>query len=80
MRWFGAVQAQDFNAAKWALGLRMRTATNAVVEEAFNRGEIVRTHVLRSDVVLRDAGGYSLVVGVDRTASESPVWLSLSHV
>jgi Winged helix DNA-binding domain len=47
VRWFGAVQAQDFNAAKWALGLRMRTATNAVLEEAFNRGEIVRTHLLR---------------------------------
>lgn len=47
VRWFGAVQAQDFNAAKWALGLRMRAATNAIVEEAFNRGEIVRTHILR---------------------------------
>ncbi len=47
VRWFGAVQAQEFNAAKWALGLRMRTATNAIIEEAFNRAEIVRTHVLR---------------------------------
>ena len=47
VRWFGAVQAQEFNAAKWALGLRMRTATNAVIEEAFNRGDIVRTHLLR---------------------------------
>lgn len=47
VRWLGAVQAQDFNAAKWALGLRMRTATNAAIEEAFNRGEIVRTHLLR---------------------------------
>lgn len=47
VRWFGAVQAQEFNAAKWALGVRMRTTTNAVVEEAFNRGEIVRTHLLR---------------------------------
>lgn len=47
VRWFGAVQAQDFNGAKWALGLRMREATNASVEEAFNRGEIVRTHLLR---------------------------------
>ena len=47
VRWFGAVQAQDFNGAKWALGLRMRNATNAIVEEAFNRAEIVRTHLLR---------------------------------
>lgn len=47
VRWLGAVQAQDFNAAKWALGLRMRPATNATIEDAFNRGEIVRTHLLR---------------------------------
>jgi len=47
VRWLGAVQAQDFNAAKWALGLRMRKATDAVIEEAFNKGEILRTHVMR---------------------------------
>lgn len=47
VRWLGAVQAQDFNAAKWALALRMRNATNDTVEDAFNRGEILRTHVLR---------------------------------
>lgn len=47
VRWFGAVQAQDFNAAKWALGLRMRKGTDAVIEEAFNKGEILRTHVMR---------------------------------
>lgn len=47
VRWMGAVQAQDFNGAKWALALRMRKATNAVVEGAFNKGEILRTHVMR---------------------------------
>jgi hypothetical protein len=47
VRWMGAVQAQDFNAAKWALGLRMRSATDAGVEEAFNNGQILRTHLLR---------------------------------
>jgi len=47
VRWFGAVQAQDFHGAKWALALRMREASHAIVEEAFNRGEIVRTHILR---------------------------------
>ena len=47
VRWFGAVQAQDFNAAKWALALRMRKATEGAVEEAFNKGEILRTHVMR---------------------------------
>ena len=47
VRWMGAVQAQDFNAAKWALGLRMRMATDQTIEDAFNNGEIIRTHLLR---------------------------------
>jgi hypothetical protein len=47
VRWLGAVQAQDFYGAKWALALRMRKATDAVVEEAFNEGQILRTHLLR---------------------------------
>lgn len=47
VRWFGAVQSQDFEAARWALALRMQGATNAAIEEAFNRGIILRTHVMR---------------------------------
>jgi hypothetical protein len=47
VRWLGAVQAQDFNAAKWALALRMHTATDAEIEKAFNDGQILRTHVMR---------------------------------
>lgn len=42
-----AVQAQDYAAAKWALGLRMQTATDQVVELAFANGSILRTHVMR---------------------------------
>lgn len=47
VRWLGAVQAQDFNGAKWALALRMVDATHKTIEETFNRGEILRTHVMR---------------------------------
>jgi Winged helix DNA-binding domain len=45
--WFGAVQAQDYAAAKWALGLRSQNVTDADVEQAFTDGKILRTHVLR---------------------------------
>ena len=47
VRWMGAVQAQDYAAAKWAVGLRTTACTDAEVEEAFERGEILRTHVMR---------------------------------
>lgn len=45
--WLGAVQAQDFAGAKWALGLRATALTNDAVERAFDEGRILRTHVLR---------------------------------
>src|SRR5436190_19067306 len=47
VKWLGAVQAQDYAGAKWALGLRMRSATDAFVERALDAGKILRTHVLR---------------------------------
>lgn len=43
----GAMQAQDFNHAKWAVGLRLPDFTEKQVEDAFIRGEILRTHLMR---------------------------------
>ncbi|HET6361293.1 MAG TPA: winged helix DNA-binding domain-containing protein [Gemmatimonadota bacterium] len=47
VEWLCAVQAQDYPAAKWALGSRMRSAVDADVERAFDDGAILRTHLLR---------------------------------
>jgi hypothetical protein len=43
----GAVQSQDYPGAKWAVGQRVARATDASIEDAFNRGDIVRVHALR---------------------------------
>jgi hypothetical protein len=43
----GAVQAQDFAGAKWAVAQRTTGVTDADVEQAFIDGSIVRTHLLR---------------------------------
>src|ERR1051325_2753021 len=45
--WMGAVQAQDYGGAKWALGQRLPHAMDADIEQACNDGLILRTHVLR---------------------------------
>lgn len=45
--WMGAMQAQDFNMAKWAIGLRLNNANEKDIDAAINSGEIIRTHVLR---------------------------------
>jgi hypothetical protein len=47
VRWFGAVQAQDYPGALWAVGLRTTGATEASVEEAVASRAIVRTWPLR---------------------------------
>ncbi len=45
--WLVAVQSQDYAGAKWSVGQRMLTATDVVIDQAFNEGAILRTHVLR---------------------------------
>jgi hypothetical protein len=45
--WMGAIQAQDYGMAKWAIGLRLAGSDDTIVETAFNKGRILRTHVLR---------------------------------
>lgn len=45
--WLGAIQAQDYTHAKWAVGLRIPGSTDTDIEQAIDRGDIVRTHVLR---------------------------------
>jgi hypothetical protein len=42
-----AVQAQDYYGAIWSLGLRMGETRDTEIDAAFNRGEILRTHLLR---------------------------------
>lgn len=45
--WLGAMQSQDYFGVKWALGLRMKQATDTDLEKAFTEGSILRTHVMR---------------------------------
>jgi hypothetical protein len=45
--WMGALQAQDYNMSKWAVGLRLLKATDLTIETALNAGKIIRTHVMR---------------------------------
>ncbi len=45
--WLGAVQAQEYDNAKWALALRTQRTSDAAIEHALTEGTILRTHVLR---------------------------------
>lgn len=45
--WMGALQGQEYSMAKWAVGLRLKNPDIRKVEAALEKGEILRTHVLR---------------------------------
>ena len=48
VEWMGAVQAQEYPAARWGLALRLTAAVaDSIIATAVDRGEILRTHVLR---------------------------------
>ena len=44
---FGAMQAQDYQMAKWAIGARLKSASDRQIEQAIAAGEIIRMHILR---------------------------------
>lgn len=45
--WMGAMQAQDYEMSKWAMGVRLPNQTEGTLEAALNNGEVLRTHLLR---------------------------------
>ncbi len=47
VRWFGAVQAQDYYGAQWALGIRLPGSKEADIESALDKGQIIRSWSLR---------------------------------
>jgi hypothetical protein len=50
VRYFGAVQAQDFFGSLWAVGQRVQNATEKTVEAALNDGSIVRSWPMRGTI------------------------------
>lgn len=47
VHWMGAMQAQDYDMAKWAVGIRLPGSTESLIEDALDQGTIIRTHLLR---------------------------------
>lgn len=45
--YMGAVQGQDLEMCKWAVGMRLRKPSLTHVREALDSGRIIRTHILR---------------------------------
>lgn len=50
VRWLGAIQAQDYLQALWAIGLRTRQPSASAVEQAIADGKIIRTWPMRGTI------------------------------
>ena len=48
--WQGAMQAQDYNYFRWAIGIRQRIPQIAQLQAAFAKAELLRLHLLRCTV------------------------------
>jgi hypothetical protein len=55
INWMGAIQSQDYPMSKWALGIRLISSTDKLIETAFEKAEILRTHILRPTLHLVSA-------------------------
>lgn len=45
--WMGIMQSQEYAQSKWAIGVRLPESTEQTIDKALDKGEILRTHVLR---------------------------------
>lgn len=73
VRWLGAVQAQDYLGSLWALGLRMRHATEASIERAVEERLIVRTWPLRGTLhfIAAEDVRWMLMLSCERTVARA---------
>ena len=71
--WMGAMQAQDYAMVKWAVGVRLPNSTEKSIEAAMDKGEIIRTHVLRPTWHLVSADDLRWMLDLDRPANQEAV-------
>ena len=67
----GAVQAQEYPEAKWSLSQRSGDPPDSEVEAAIERGEVLRTHIMRPTWHCRPTRRHSLDAATDRAAGTS---------
>jgi len=71
--WMGAIQAQEYSHALWAIGLRTKTATKNAVEDAIVEKKIIRTWPMRGTLhfVVPDEARWLLNLSKERMRQKS---------
>jgi len=82
VRWMGALQAQAYGQALWAIGLRTHSATLADVERAIAERRILQTWPLRGTlhfIPALDADGIGSAHAARRRASDGATRARRDH-
>ena len=77
VEWFSAMQAQDLASVKWSLGVRLPGLTETDIDEAIERGSILRTWPMRGTIHLipaRDARWMLATMGVLQLSGVQKRW------
>ena len=80
--WFGAMQAQEYKAMRWAVSMRTKKPSYKAFEKAFNAGEIVRTHLFRTtwQLIAGEDLGWMLDVCRDKARAGLRGWMHTNGV
>ncbi|WP_374432395.1 winged helix DNA-binding domain-containing protein [Tabrizicola sp.] len=80
VEWFGAMQAQDFGAALWAIGQRSNSLTATEVERAIADRQIVRTWPLRGTIHFVPAADVRWMLALTGARQNERSWSVLRSV
>ncbi len=80
--WFGAMQGQEYRMVRWAVAMRTSSPSLKAFEKAFNKGRIVRTHLLRCTWQLVAGEDLGWILSVCRTKALSGLrgWMSADKI
>ena len=80
--WFGAMQAQEYKAMRWAVTMRTRKPSFKAFEKAFNEGRIIRTHLLRTtwQLVAREDFPWMLTLCRNKALSGLRGWMHANGI
>lgn len=64
MRRSGVIQSQDFQASKWAIGIRLQNSSESTILNCINDGSIIRTSALRGTLHIVSSKDIKWILGL----------------
>ncbi len=82
VRHMGAIQAQEYRMMRWAVAMRTRRPSSRAFKQAFDRGKIIRLHLMRGTWQLVAAEDYwpLLQLCAPKAISVIHGWMRSNHV